>query len=196
MLTTLDIINTMLASTGTAPLTSNDTNHPAYKKALNKLNAVSRTVQTKGWWFNKSVITFKRNTSGEIVLPSYTLHADPYDTGTNLVIRDGKLFDLSTRSHVLDEDVKVRFVELVALEDMPSAANEYIKARAVYEYYLDAGGTNPKLTEYKDMRNDAWVAFKAEHLRNADVNFFDGASQLERRRGNWSRTTRLPLRDH
>lgn len=195
MLTELDIINDMLASTGTAPLTSNDYRHPAYKKANQKLERVMLKVQAKGWWFNKSKRTFKINSDGEIILPSNTLHADPVRKSDNYIVRRGKLFQPDLRSFVFDGDVQVWFVENLSIDDMPPTAAEYIRAKAVYDYYLDAGGTEPKLSKYENAKMEAWVDFKDEHLKNADLNFFDGTSQQERGRGYWYRNNRLPVTD-
>lgn len=194
MLTELEIINAMLASTGTAPLTTNDTQHPFYVKANNKLALVNREVQSKGWWFNRAKRTLNPNLQGEIILPSNTLHADPVDRSDGLVIRGTKLYDMENATAVLNRSVKIVFVELVPLFDLPPAAGEYIKARAVYEFYRDEDGVMPKLGEYKQARDSAWVRIKAEHLRNADVNYFDGASFAQMQRG--VRARRLPLSDN
>lgn len=183
MLTEIEIINAMLASTGTAPLTSNDTSHPFYIKARNKLTYVNRQIQAKGWWFNRTHITLPPNVSGEVILPSNTLHADPVDTTLDLVVRAGKLYDLANRTHVISKDVEIVFVELVDIEDLPPTVGEYLMARAVYEFYRDEDGNQPKLGTYNQARIDAFVLFKGEHLRNADVNYFRGTSHAQISRG-------------
>ena len=193
MLTTLDIINAMLASTGTRPLTSNDTRHPAYTKALNKLEHTSREVQKRGWWFNASRRVMRPNTSGEVILPGRTLHADPVDRTSGIVIRGRKLYDLPNATYNIGTEIAVRYVELLPIEELPAPAADYIKSRAVYDYFLDEDGAAGKLGEYKAARDMAWVEFKDEHLKNADINYFDGTSaQALRRRGG---PVRLPLRD-
>ena len=193
MLTELEIINAMLAATGTAPLTTNDTTHPFYIKASNKLALVNREIQGKGWWFNRTKRTLVQDVNGEIILPNNTLHCDPYNRHDKLVMRGTKLYDLENATYTVNRDVEVIFVDLVTVANLPPVAGEYLKARAVYEFYRDEDGNQPKLGEYKSARNEAWVEFKAEHLRNADVNFFDGASFAQMQRG--VRARRLPLSD-
>lgn len=193
MLTTLDIINQMLASTGTAPLTTNDTYHPAYKKAMNKLQTVSTSVQSMGWWFNASVRTLRQNVSGEVILPNNTLHADPTDDTSVLVRRGKKLYNPVTATYVIGADTKVNFIEQWEIDELPPVASEYIRARAVYEYYRDEDGVQPKLSEYKEERNTAWVQMKDEHLKNKDLSWFTGMGHKQLRRG--YRMSRLPVRD-
>jgi len=194
MLTELEIINAMLASTGTAPLTTNDTQHPFYVKAGYKLSIVNHAIQSKGWWFNKTTRTLNPDANGEIVLPSNTMHADPVDRRDRLTIRGTRLYDLKNATYSLNRSVELVFVDLVPIIDLPPTAGEYLTSRAVYEFYRDEDGNQPKLGEYKQARDNAWVEFKAEHLRNADVNYFDGASFAQMQRG--VRTRRLPISDN
>lgn len=193
MLTKLDIINDMLASTGTAPLTANDTSHPLYIKADNKLTKLNIEFQSKGWWFNRATRTLAQNVSGEVVLPSTTLHADPVDRTSRFVRRGTKLYDPENATYVLDTDVEVKFVELLDVTNLPPSAQAYLNALAVHRFYLDEDGGRLKLAEYKEARSEAWVALKAEELRNADVNFFNGHSAAQMSRGTYS--SRLPLTD-
>jgi hypothetical protein len=193
MLTKLEVINAMVASTGTAPLATNDTRHPFYIKASAKLATVSREVQSTGWWFNKSVRTLQPTLDGELILPSTALHVDPVDRGSKLVRRGTRLFDPDMASYTIGKPVRINYVELLEIEEMPPQAVAYIKARAVFEFYLDEDGNEPKLSNYRAERDSAWIGFKAEHLKNADVNFFSGTSAMQTGRGNAHR--RLPLSD-
>lgn len=190
MHTTLDIINDMIGSTGTAPLTANDVNHPLYKKALGKLERLNRSVQKRGWWFNRTERTFTRNVSNEIILPSTCLSADPVDTTSDLVARGGKMYNPTTATYVMDGDVAVWFIELWEIEDQPIEMQDYLRCRATYEFYRDEEGDGLKLSEYKEERDAAWAELKRADLRNSDVNFFRGRSYLEQNARR--RSTRLP----
>jgi hypothetical protein len=193
MLTELKIINAMLASKGIAPLTSNDTRHPSYTTAAGALETTNSSIQSLGWWYNKTILTLAPNTAGEIVLPSNTLHADPTDRSHKLSIRGGRLYDRAGRTYAIGQAVKVAYVELIPVSDLPPTAWEYLRARAVYEFYLDGDGSNPKLGEYLRKRNEAYVAVRGEDLRNKDINYFDGGSFEQLHRG--YRGNRLPLSD-
>jgi hypothetical protein len=190
MLTELDIINEMIVSTGTAPLTTNDTQHPFYVKADQKLQAVNRKIQSKGWWFNRGPRTLQPDVNGRVILPSNTLHADPVDETDHLTMRGTALYDLNTGTDILNRAVDIVFVELIPITQLPPTAGEYLAARATYEFYRDNDGVMPKLGEYKQSRDEAWIMMKAEHLKNADVNFFRGTSFAQMQRG--YRGNRLP----
>lgn len=193
MLTKLEIINDMLASTGTAPVSAASTRHPAYLKALNKLEKVSRVMQGRGYWFNKSVRTLNPNTAGEIILPSTTLHADPVDTRITYTIRGGKLYDLANGTSVIGAPVKIVFIEQLDVEDMPPAAQNALQAHAVYTYFVDADGKDPKLSEYRNTAGQAAATLRGEQLRHSDVNFFNGSTWRQHVRPGSVR--RLPLTD-
>lgn len=191
MLTKLDIINQMLASTGTSPLTSNDTNHPFYMKAASKLDIVSNSVQARGWWFNRRTHTLRPNTDGEIVIPSTALHADPINTAQHFVIRGRRLFNTANGSFNIGQEVAVNLIDHVALEELPVLALDHIRCRAVHEFYRDAGGSADRQAAYYDERQMSLFALKSEELRNADVNWFAGKSAQALARG--VRHNRLPL---
>lgn len=193
MLTRLQIINEMVVSTGTAPLTSNDVLHPLYIKANNKLEVVNEAAQGTGWWFNTSKRTLNPNVGGEIPLPSTTLHCDPVDTSSKLIMRGNRMYDNQNATFVIGKAVQVKFIDKWPIEELPPAAGAYIKARAVYEFYRDEDGNEPKLSNYRAERDTAWVVMKGEHLKNADLNFFDGVSAAQMARG--YRGGRLPLSD-
>lgn len=179
MLTKLEIINSMLASTGTAPLTSNDTMHPSYIKASNKLDKVSAAFQGKGWWFNQAKRLFRQNTDGEVIVPSGAMHVDPTDRTKPYTLRGTRLYNLTDATFIIGEDVEVLYVENVPIPDLPPQAQDYLAARAIYEFYRDEGGSNPKLSEYRADRDTTFVEVRLENMKNQDINWYDSpASKL------------------
>lgn len=184
MLTNLVIINDMLAATGTAPVADANTAHPAYRKAHNKLTKEDMLFQARGWWFNRAQRTLKPDITGQVILPSNTLSADPVDTSKNYVIRGGKLYDMTEGTATIGVDVEVEITERVSIGDLPPEAQLYLQAAAVYTFYLDENGGEPKLSSYARARAVAWAALMQAQLTNSDVNFFNGASFAPfRRRG-------------
>lgn len=191
MLTQLDIINDMLASTGTAPLTASDNRHPAYLKASNTLNRVSGAVQNLGLWFNTTYPELLPNTSGEVIVPNGTLSADPLDRKKDYSFRGSKLYNIKTRSFNIGEKVRVKLVSKLSFNEMPNTALEYIRAKAKLEFYIDEDGVDPKLTRYTQLMQVAWTELYREHLRNRDTNYFDGPNMANNYRRN-SGPARLP----
>lgn len=190
MLTQLDIINDMLAATGTAPLTASDDQHPMYIKANSKLQRVSTAVQNLGLWFNTTYPTLLPNGVGEVVVPNGTLSCDPID-GTNYTPRRGKMYDLMNRTYVLNKPIKCKLVSELAYEDMPQTALDYLREKARLEFYTDEDGTEPKLSVYTRNMQLGWTLLWREHLKNRDINYFSGNNMNRFYRRNYG-PTRLP----
>lgn len=185
MLDELSIINSMLASTGVGSLTSTDSQHPDYQRARIKLDEVLVSVLKIGHWYNTSYPTLSVNTIGEIVLPSGTLHCDPLDTSLNYVKRGARMFDLGNRTFKFPSGTRVRIKHITSLkiEELPATAQDYLKARARYEYYLDEDGDENKLRRYDDLKSQAWAELYREHLRCLDVNATHSPSATQMRKG-------------
>jgi len=174
MLTELDAINSMLAATGTAAVTAGNTSHPTYRKAKDKLDEVRGDVLKLGYWFNTSYPTLQPNTDAQVVVPSGTVSVDPVDRTLPYVQRGTRLYNQDTRSYDIPEAVEVRLIEELIFEEMAPSAKTYVKEKARFQFYLDQDGTDPKLSNYRAMAQQAWAEFYRDHLRNRDVNYFDG----------------------
>lgn len=176
MLTELDIINDMLRSVSTEPLTAEDHQHPSYIKALPTLARVSMNVQSLGYWFNTTFPQLVPNEDGELIVPSGTLHADPVDTCKNYSLRDRRIYDMTNRTFVFTEPAYFKIVSTLDLPDMPYAAKEYIRAKCKYEYFLDEDGSEPKLSSYNTERGIAWTELHREHLKMRDENWYNSSA--------------------
>ena len=194
MLTTLSIINSMLAATGTAPLTANDVNHPYYVKADNKLTEVNLEFQSMGHWFNRSLRTLQPNVDDQVVLPSSTLAVDPNVVSKKYVQRGSVLWDMTNNTDEIGEAVQVWITTFIDIPNMPYVAGNYLRAKAVYDFYLDEEGTAAKLAKYESKLASAWVNLKKEELKHADENWFGSVAYAQQSRRNYS-GRRLPLRD-
>lgn len=193
--TELDIINTMIATTGTAPLTGNSTRHPLYLKAKNTLSRVSREVQNMRLWYNTSKVTLSPNSEGFIIVPQNITRVDPLDNNSTLVRRGRRLFDTSEQTYVFDSPVVCEIVQMLPINELPTSVATYIQYYARHEYYKDEDGADPrKMQDYRDDRARAYTQMHAEHLASIDVNYFKSANNagLYLRRGTGGRR-RLPV---
>jgi len=170
MFTELEIINKMLSASGLAPVADMNTQHPSYKKALLKLTDVNRAVQLQGYWFNQSVQTLQPTIDGMVYVPNQALHCRPVDDeSAHLSARGSRIYDTTNRTYIIGTSVQVELVELLPILDLPPAVAEYVAARAVHEFYLDQGGQDPKLSEYRGMRSLAETEFKKAVLKNSRI---------------------------
>ena len=187
MLSRIDLINAMIVSTGARPLTAEQSRHPLYMKAEQLLSRVRASVQSVGLWFNTECREIAPQSDGEIIVPQGCIKADPADRHYNLTLRGRRMYDLAKGTFEIGETVRLRMIFELSLEEMPLAAQEYIRAKAVYEFYLNEDGSDPKLGNYRNERDIGWQVLYREHLRNRQANIFDNpantVAQLRRGTG-------------
>ncbi len=167
MATELKTINRMLSAAGLAPVADNNTQHPSYKRGKIKLDEVSETVQSQGYWFNSSTVTLRATVDGQVYKPQKAVHVNTVNAADkDIVLRGSRMYDLANRTYVISRDLECSMVEVFDYEELPPIVADYIAARAVHEFYVDAGGQDPKLSEYRGLRQVAEVMFKKETLKN------------------------------
>lgn len=175
-MTRLEIINQMLAVLGTAPLTSEDEQHPDYIEASAQLAVVEDATNSMGWWYNKVTLTLSQTVDGEVILPAGTLSVDPKDQQDGLVWRGNRLFDPKNNTFNIGRTVEAKVLLDYDLAELPVHAQLYMLAEGKYTYYLNKDGANPRLTALERARDRAWINLKNEDLRNKDVNINNNAT--------------------
>lgn len=180
--TELEMVNSVLAAAGFAPLSSGSTAHPLYSKALAKLNYVSGQVQKMALWYNTTVREFTP-VAGEIIFPSTVIAIDMQCRTLDYVQKGTKLYNkkTGTTDEFGTEPLEIQITEEWALTEVPLTVQFYIMERTRYEFYLDEDGTQPKLGELKAAATVAWVEVYKEHLRSRDTNYFAGNNTFLKR---------------
>ena len=140
--TELSAVNSILGSIGQAPITSLQASggidplaNPEISFVKNLLDEVSKDVQTIGWTFNSEYKVKKSpDAQGNYVVPSnailYDISNGQIDRSTNVVKRDGKLFDTINQTDVFSGEYYFDIVTLYPFQDVPPAIQRYIIARA------------------------------------------------------------------
>lgn len=133
-MTELEAVNILLTTIGEAPvntLTGNQVTDVTI--AAQVLLEVSREVQSQGWYFNtENGVKLTPDVNKNIIPPADTARIDSKDY--NIVIREGKLFDLDTFSFEFGGTIKVSIVYYQDFTVLPDAARRYIAARAARIY--------------------------------------------------------------
>ncbi|MCH2199749.1 MAG: hypothetical protein MK081_13300 [Flavobacteriales bacterium] len=144
--TELDAVNIILENDGEAPVnTLDDSGFSESGKAQRVLREVSRTVQSRGWAFNTDRDRkFLPTITDEIVLPTNTLKIKPtyLSEELRLVERGRKLYDVQNNTAVFTSPVYLDIVQMLAFEDLPSTARDYITIRAARVYQARATGSS------------------------------------------------------
>lgn len=196
MYTTLEVVNECLASMGESPLSSLAEPHAMKGAAVAKLTRANKNIQETGRWFNTEYVSLKPDSvnkwitfGGDVLkFTSGTPNAvaKPY-----LVQRGNRLYNLQTRSYVLDEDVEGFIVRLVPFEELPPVAANYIGSQAVLRFQSDFDADNSKRQELKEAWMAARIEFNAEHIRQVKVNMLDSNRTLARIRQHNTNTLRF-----
>ena len=136
--TELSAVNSILGSIGQSPITAiNLTNLQDPEVALvhNILMEVTKDVQNEGWHFNQEEHYLKSpDSNGHFLIPNnylrFDVHDGLYDRSRDVVKRDGKLYDKVEHTDVFTSDLYFDITYLFDFEDIPSAIQRYIIARA------------------------------------------------------------------
>lgn len=129
-MTELEAVNILLTTIGEAPVnTLAGIQVTDVAIATQVLNEVSREVQSQGWHFNtEDAVELTPNGFNEIVAPPDIARIDADDF--NIVVREGKLFDLDTRSYSFSDKMKATIVYYQDFLVLPDTAKKYITTRA------------------------------------------------------------------
>lgn len=134
--TKLQAVNTMLATIGSAPVNSlTGSNSADVAMALQTLDEVSLSVQSKGWHFNteEDKTLSPDPLTAEIVLPSNAILCDvdhPNNNGIDVVVRGQKLYDRENKTFQFTKEVKAKIIFALEWDDLPQAARFYTMIRS------------------------------------------------------------------
>lgn len=138
-------INQVLRSLNITPVKSLTESDTAY--TADKILAESeKIIQSEGWHFNtEKAYTLTKDVNNEILLSQVTLpvlqvDADKYeDYKHNIVVRNGKLYNIAKSTFVFSGDVKAEVVLQHTWDNIPAPIQRYIMARASKELALILG---------------------------------------------------------
>ena len=149
--TELSAVNSILGSIGQAPITTFDFTDPEISYVHNLLREVNVDVQNEGWSFNTEYhVTYSPNTDGYFVIPPNVIRFDVHDNQnirtTDVVKRNGRLYDKYNHTDVFTSDLSLDVVTLYEFDDLPSVFQRYITYRAAGRAAAQLVG-NPQLVQ-------------------------------------------------
>tara|TARA_R100000808_G_scaffold6733_2_gene19782 strand:- start:568 stop:1200 length:633 start_codon:yes stop_codon:yes gene_type:complete len=176
--TKLDAINSMLIGIGEAPVNTLNSGLQEAEVAAILLDNISREVQSQGWSFNTDIrYKLTPDSSKIITLPSHTLQVDTTkikrDYNTDVIERNGKLYDRTKNTFEFDDDVEVDIVFLFDFNEIPEVARRYITLRAGRKFQENILGSGEMTQlQFKDEQS-ALFALRDADSQTADFNIFD-----------------------
>ncbi len=149
--TELSAVNSILGSIGQSPATSLDFTNPELSFIHNLLREVNVDVQNEGWSFNTEYhVTYSPDTNGYFVIPPNVIRFDVHDNQnirtTDVVKRNGRLYDKYNHTAVFTADLDLDVVTLYEFSDLPSVFQRYITYRAAGRAAAQLVG-NPQLVQ-------------------------------------------------
>lgn len=177
--TELMAVNAMLRAIGESPLNSLESPEAVDAVlAQQTLEAVSRHVQERGWYWNtmegyRLPLSFPSN---EIRLPENTLKVDTVGDDERLVPviqRGTRLFNKSTNSYTFTKSVTVDLVEFLPFDEIPQAARTYITLSASRKFQEDRVGSDALAKMHMEDEKVAWMALVSAESETRDASIFD-----------------------
>lgn len=158
-LSKIDAVNLMLEAIWESPVSTLDVSGVASVAAAKRiLDETSRSVQSRGWAFNKEYgYPLALDVNGHFPLPLNTLVVDPSDNTLDYVQRGTLLYDRGNHTFTFtDSSVDVDITLLLEFEDLPDPARQYIAVfasrRFKAKWHNEAEGS-PTAEEAEALRN-------------------------------------------
>lgn len=140
-------------------------------------------VQSRGWFFNtERDYELIPDSNGFIAVPLNVLRIDQNTGDTSIIIKNGRLYDRSTKSFKFTGSVTLDIIFLIDYENLPINAYQYIAYRAARKFQEAVVGSDT-LSKYA-MQNeaDAYINLNREHLQYNDYSMFE--TRITNRRSN------------
>lgn len=165
----LDVINSMLASMGQAAVNSLDETNPFLDTGLKRLDLCLKRILARGFWFNVESRTLVPDAYGYIQTPSDLLELRNPQGAVNHVRRGTKIYDRKRQSYLFEGPITVTMVYALDFDDLPILAADFIGAVAVLEFQTDYDADETKTRRLERRKQEAWVSFNAEDIRQKAV---------------------------
>ena len=166
----LEAVNICLNAMGEPSINSLDGAAIDAQMASDLIDETSRSVQAMGFYWNREAFTLTPNAAGEIVLPSNTARVDTIDgdKSISVVQRGTRLYDLENNTYVFDKSLKVDLILILAFEDLPLAAKNFITMRSarLLQQRLLGSETLHKFNNADESR--AWILLLQDEADVAD----------------------------
>ena len=133
--TELSAVNSILGAIGQSPQTTLNFDNPEVSLIFNLLRDANVDTQAEGWHFNTEYhVKFTPDANKKIAIGNDILSMDLHDNQarrtSNLVRRNGFLYDKQDHTDVFTADLDLDVVRLYNFEDLPIVFRRYITYRA------------------------------------------------------------------
>jgi len=179
-MTKLQAVNMMLTTIGEQPIENLNDKAGLQDASIAEeiLNNTSRQVQSKGWVFNleyDKIIALNGNSEAE--LGDNILRVDTSSkvrsSTTDLVERDGKLYDRIKKTYKFDAAVTVDIVKYISFDALPEIARRYISVKAARIFHDRVVGSGELHRFFQEDELSAWSDLLEYQSEVGDFTIFD-----------------------
>ena len=185
--TLLDAVNICLQNIGEQPVNSLE-NEQLVEAAMAQRTILEffKEGQTRGWsWNTEYEYEFSKNSSNQIVVPANVVSfaADDYEWAQRFQLRGLKVYDRTTRSYTIADDVlttlKADVVWLLPWDECPEAYNRWVTIRSA-RVFSDRVLSDDSIFKYTKLdEQDALVELQRVELEQAQANSLTGGPGLK-----------------
>lgn len=161
----LDAINEVLPKLGEHPVTSTESKSPTLAVVIPQINATSRNLLTRGWWFNTFEATLYPDSEKFIDVPLDTLKWIP-EPGASCVVRGERFYNGAKRSYEFDGPIKGIITQSVPFEELPESVAQSVLYGALVIIYSTDIGLEDVVRIWQGLATTAMALMEAEHLEN------------------------------
>ena len=179
-MTKLQAVNMMLTTIGEQPIENLNDKAGLQDASIAEeiLNNTSRQVQSKGWVFNMEydkIIALDNN--DEAVLGDSYLRVDTSSkvrsSKTDIVERDGKLYDRVKKTYKFDDAVTIDIVKYISFDALPEIARRYISVKASRIFHDRVVGSGELHRFFQEDELSAWSDLLEYQSEVGDFTIFD-----------------------
>jgi len=182
--TELEAVNTMLNTIGEAPVNTlvNMTSVDAIT-AQSILTNVNRSVQAEGWFFNSEYdYPLVPDQNSNLPLPTNIMSVDSSSESNDyqLVQRGTRAYDRKNHTYTFTQTVKCDLILLLAFEEVPEAARNYIALRAARILQDRLLGSDSLHGMNREDEYHALTTLRLMESETADYNILTGNADVYR----------------
>lgn len=179
-ITLTDAVNLCLRGIGRAPVANADDPDLDAATALATIKTVSKTVQSKGWYFNREGNwNLTPDSSGNIYAPNNAIDIISAQCSryAELTMRGNRIYDKASHSYYLGDLVnknnQITFVFITELpfEELPVTAANAIQYIARRQFAQDVEGDSQNWQFNKFDEDNAWAMLQTSESRNKKNNY-------------------------
>lgn len=170
----LEAVNEILSSIGSSPVDTLDESLDVdVINAKRLLEATSREIQSRGWYFNtEDSVTLQPDTDSNRV-PCPENYLVFYSDGYQLVRQSGYFFDISSRTDEFPNGLTVTLIRYLQFDELPEVFRKYITVRTARLFQMRFLGAQEIDVSLQFAESEAYSAIIDFELKTGNYNVYN-----------------------